>query len=238
MMMLLGMLWAVAAPLLLLLPAAALVWLLRRAGWPAQQGMTGEGQGRTRWAVSLALVAAVVLAVWLPERLAFGQLCDSLGAPTVLRTEPADGFFLDDGTANSFGMRYLQEEGFRWIEARSIDHRNAYTRYTRGDDGRITETEIPALTAAHRLAAESEELDSSTGVQRLTLTRRDTGTVLASAASAHFQGGTARWLLGMWGTASCPSPITPAGSQAFQQTYHLARDALRPAAGASQPPSR
>lgn len=224
-MMLVGMAWALLAPLLLLIPAAALSWLLHRAGWPPR--------ARLRWPLAVGTVAAVVLAVWLPQRLQFARLCDELGSPQILQTAQADGFFLDDSTANSFGMRYLQEEGFAWMEARSIDKRDAYTRYSRGADGRITSAETPALTAAYRLQAVDDELPGGTHVQRLQLTRMDTGAVLASAASANFQGGHARWVLGMWGSATCPSLMSPTGSRAFGQTWHLARDALRPAGAAS-----
>jgi hypothetical protein len=49
---------------------------------------------------------------------------------------------------------------------------------------------------------------------------------MAQAASANFDGGTAKWVLGAWGSASCPNPVTTAGSAAFQATYHLARDTL------------
>jgi hypothetical protein len=224
-MMLVGMAWALLAPLLLLIPASVLVRWMRWRGWP--------GQARWRWPVALGAVAAAVLAMWLPQRWQFARLCDSLGPPQILQTAQADGFFLDDGTANSFGMRYLQEEGFAWLEARSIYRRDAYTRYTRQDDGRITSTETEALTATYRLQTTNEDLPAGTHVQRLALTRIDTGALLASAASAHFQGGHARWVLGTWGSATCPNPVTPAGSQAFRQSRHLARDALRPAGAAS-----
>lgn len=224
-MMLVGMVWALLAPLLLLIPAAVLSWLMRRAGWPAR--------ARLRWPLAVGAMAAAVLAVWLPQRLQFARPCNELGSPQILQTAQADGFFLDDSTANSFGMRYLREEGFAWMEAPSIYRRDAYTRYTREADGHITSAEVGALTAAYRLHAVDEDLADGTHVQRLQLTRIDTGAVLASAASANFQGGHARWVLGMWGSASCPNPVTPAGSRAFQQTYHLARDVLRPVSAAS-----
>jgi hypothetical protein len=218
--MLVGMAWALLAPLLLLIPVAVLVRWMQHRNWPAQ--------ARRRWPLALGTVATLVLAVWLPQRWQFAQLCNDLGPPQILQTAQADGFFLDDTTANSFGMRYLQAEGFAWLEARSIDKRDAYTRYTREADGRITSTETGALTAAYRLQATNEDLPGGTHVQRLALTRIDTGALLASAASAHFQGGHARWVLGMWGSATCPTPVTPAGSRTFQKTRHLARDALRP----------
>lgn len=224
-MMLVGMVWALFAPLLLLIPAAGLGWLLHRRGWPARSTL--------RWPLAVGVVGTAVLAVWLPQRLQFAQLCDDLGPPQILQTAQADGFFLDDGTANSFGQRYLLEEGFAWMEARSIYKPDAYTRYSRATDGYIASEETTALTAAYRLHAANDELPDGTHVQRLQLTRIDSGVVLARAASANFHGGHARWVLGMWGSASCPNPVTPAGSRAFMQTRHLARDALRPAGAAS-----
>lgn len=172
MLMLVGMLWALPAPLLLLLPAAALVWAMRRAPWPGPGVRNLARQQRRRWVLALGLVAATVLALWLPQRWQFSRLCASLGPPQVLQT---------------------------------------------------------ALTAAYTVLSAHEDLDGGTHVQRQRISRRDTGAMLASAASAHFQGGRARWLLGMWGAASCPNPVTAAGSRAFQQTDHLARDTLRPA---------
>ena len=124
-MMLLGLLWAAAAPLLLLLPAALLAHGLQRAR-PAWSH-------RRRRAVAGALTLAAVATLWVPERLHFAQLCTDLGPPRVLQRAQADGIFLDDPTANSFGTRYLYDEGFTWMEARSIYRRDAFTRYRKVD---------------------------------------------------------------------------------------------------------
>lgn len=74
---------------------------------------------------------APVGGVWYVDHQAFVRVCQQYGVPVVTRTAQVDGFFLDDGTANSFGMRYLQSEGFQWMEARSIYRRDAFVRYTR-----------------------------------------------------------------------------------------------------------
>lgn len=216
-MTLIGLLWAIAAPLLLLIPVALLAGLLRRwrPAWPR----------RRRWGLAGAVTAAVVAVLWLPQRLQFAALCDGLGPPRIEARAAVAGFFLDDGTANSFGMRYLHEEGFEWIEARSIYRRDAYTRY-RKVDGRIEQQEIDRLSAAHVFTSTHEELPGGVSVQRQVIREREGGRLLAHAASARFDGGIAKWVLGAWGSANCPNPVTTAGSAAFQATYHLARDTL------------
>jgi hypothetical protein len=216
-MTLIGLLWAIAAPLLLLMPVALLAWLLGRwrPAWPR----------RRRWGLAAAATAALVALSWLPQRLQFAALCDGLGPPRIEARAAVAGFFLDDGTANSFGMRYLHDEGFDWIEARSIYRRDAYTRY-RKVDGRIEQQEIDHLTAAHVFTSTHERLPGGVQVHRQFIRERASGRLMAQAASANFDGGTAKWVLGAWGSASCPNPVTTAGSAAFQATYHLARDTL------------
>lgn len=216
-MMLLGFVWAVAAPLLLLIPAALLAWLLRRhrPAWPP----------RRRWALALGATLAIVAIAWLPARLRFAALCDELGPPRIAARAAVPGFFLADGTANSFGMRYLHEEGFDWIEARSIVRRGGYTRYRKVGD-RIESEEIDEPTATHGLESTHESRPGGVSVSRQVIRERASGRVLAEAASARFDGGPAKWVLGAWGSAHCPNPVTAEGSRRFQATYQLARDTL------------
>lgn len=228
-MTLLGLLWAMAAPLLLLLPWLLVVRVLSAVALPQRLGVGPDRERRVRWATAAALVLAVVLALWLPPRLRFARLCDELGPPRIDAVVQADGFFLDDSTANSFGMRYLHDEGFAWIEARSIYRRDAYTRYT-WTPGGIQTQEVEALTARYSVVALHEpSADGDVSVHRLQVLERDSGRVLASAANANFLGGPAKWVLGAYGSAHCPNPISAAGGEAFQRNYHLARDTLRPA---------
>lgn len=217
-MLLLGFIWALGAPLLLLLPVALLARLLHRA--------RPQWRRRSRWGLAAALTAAVVLTLWLPGRLRFAQHCAALGPPRIDARAQADGLFLDDGTANSFGMRYLQEEGFAWIEARSIHRRGGFTRYRKVGE-RIEQQEIDALTAAYVVQSQYEVSSGGLSTQRTTVSERASGRVLASAASARFDGGAAKWVLGIYGSAQCPNPLTAAGSAAFRAEYHLARDTLR-----------
>lgn len=215
-MMLLGFLWAVAAPLLLLLPVVLLTRALACSGWPR----------RRRLALASTLTLAVVALLWLPPRLQFARLCDELGPPRIDARTRVDGFFLDDSTANSFGMRYLHDEGFSWLEARSIYQRDAFTRYVKQGD-RIDSQEVATLSASHAVSSQYEVRPGGVSVQRTVVSERASGRVLASAASARFDGGPAKWVLGSYGSAQCPNPITAAGNAAFQATYHLARDTLR-----------
>jgi hypothetical protein len=59
---------------------------------------------------------------------------------------------------------------------------------------------------------------------RTEVRERASDRLLAQAAQAHSDGGRAKWVLGAWGTSSCPS----AGSRDWSRWYHLARDVLRP----------
>lgn len=215
--MLLGFVWAVAAPLLLLIPVALLTRLLRqrRPAWTP----------RRRRVVAVGATLAVVLLAWLPGRLRFATLCDELGLPRIEARAAVAGFLLDDSTAHSFGMRYLLEEGFDWIEARSIVRPGGTTRYRKAGD-RIEQDEIDQPTAAHVLQSTHESHPGGVSISRQVIRERAGGRVLAQAASARFDGGPAKWVLGAWGSASCPDPVTAEGNRRFQASYHLARDTL------------
>jgi len=217
-MMLIGVLWAMLAPLLLAIPVWALHRLLAvvRPAWPA----------RRRLALAAAAVATGVLALWLPARLQFARLCDEIGMPRVVERVKVDGFFLDDSTANSFGMRYLHEEGFEWIEARSIRRRDGYTRYRKTAQG-IQSEEIAEPSASVQVSSVLTMGAGPASVQRTVITDRHSGRVLATAGSAHFGGGPARWVLGAYGSASCPNPASPSENAAWSLGYHLAKATLR-----------
>ena len=202
-MTLIGLLWAMLAPLLLLPLAWVLVKLLR-----------------LRWPASLGIVAVVTLVVWLPERLAFHNRCVAMGEPTILKTVNADGFFLDDPTANSFGMRYLQKPGFLWLEARSIYNRSKFTRYDK-DGEKINQREIDDLTAQYVLTSTLSE-EGSWNVSRTEISDLSSGEKLAWAESGNFDGGIAKWVLGAYGTSHCPSD-----SDTFKKMYELAWETLR-----------
>jgi hypothetical protein len=216
-MMLIGFIWAIFAPLLMLIPILA-VYLV--AGWiPILKSKTQ----RLFFAATITLLA--VVSMWLRASINFDAHCEAIGTPQIFEKRKVDGFFLNDSTANSFGMRYLQDEGFLWIEARSIYNRNGFTRYELTKTG-ITQREVDRLTATIEVKSEfSEDSISSTSI--VTIKDMQTQTVLARAANAHFNGGTVRIVLGAWGTRTYPSPLSTAGSEAFNQFYHLAKLTLR-----------
>lgn len=224
-MMLIGLIWAAFAPLLLLLPVLLLQWLMRRAGWPGARGVAGRRARAWRWGTAAALVAVAVAGLWLPDRLAFAGRCDAMGGARILERRPVAGFFLDDDTANSFGMRYLQQEGFDWIEARSLTRTGGFIRYENTPQG-VRGREVDALAAEVEVVR--LELPRSSGVsgQQLLIRDRATGRELAHAGSMYFDGGRARWVLGAWGTASCPDSLRDRGDRSFAAFYYLARDTL------------
>jgi hypothetical protein len=218
-MMLLGLVWAMGAPLLIVLIGA----ILDRASSRLFPAVSRP----VRRAASFGLPFLLVAVLWWGDRAEFNAQCARLGRSIVHETRSVDGFFLDDSTANSFGLRYLQEEGFQWMEARSIYARNRFTRYER-DGPEIRSREVDAISANVAVIAAHERLSPWTSAQRVTITDRLTGQVLATAAQAHFNGGRAYWLLGAWGSGSCPDPASSDGSIEFNRFYHLARLTLRP----------
>ena len=214
--MIIGLIWAVFAPLLLAVGVWGLVLVARKASVPKPWRTWGP----------VIVVAGLTLAFWVPERLAFKNHCDASSKATILETADADGFFLDDPTANSFGMRYLQEEGFSWLEARSIYDRSRFTRYEMVD-GKIEQREIDQTSAEYtvRSKLKIERLWSTTETE---IFRTKTGAKMAWANDSHFEGGTAKWVLGVYGTATCPDPRSTEGSEHFLDFYHLAKNTLRP----------
>lgn len=234
-MMLLAMIWVVIAPVSLLLPIWALYkglvalavperWFVR---WMPDRWRT------LRVGLATVLVVCPVALIWYMDHQAFAQVCQQYGKPVIYRTTQTDGFFLDDGTANSFGMRYLQTDGFAWMEARSIYQRDAFVRYSRAADGHITETPQATQTARYIVVGSSEQPYTHTSVMRTRIidTQASAGAQeLAHAAMVHFNGGRLHWVLGIYGSDSYPSVMTD--SATWRAAYDLVRNTLNPAASA------
>jgi hypothetical protein len=214
---LIGIIWAAFAPVLMLVPGCALYLAAGRIHRIKTR--------KQRIAVAAAITLSTVFAIWLRDSARFDAHCAAVGTSQIFEKRKVEGFFLDDGTANSFGMRYLQEEGFRWIEARSIYNRNGFTRYEL-DGTRISQKEIRELTAAVEVKADFAE-DSIASTTLLIIRDRQTDKVLARAGNSYFNGGSARIVLGAWGTRSCHSHGSSAGSEEFNRFYHLAKLTLR-----------
>ena len=212
-MMLVGILWAALAPVSLVLAAALLAWLLRKVGV------------RRALPLAVAAVAAPVALFWLLDRSEFVRVCEREATPIIFRHAKADGIFLNSGTSNSFGMRYLHDEGFRWIEAPSIYKRGAWVRYERTANGAITTADIPAISARYEVWEVFTQPYHHTGLSQTLVIDRATGEVLAKAGSATFDGGRMNAVLGAWGSRSCPSALD--SSAAFSDFYHLAKNTLR-----------
>lgn len=213
-MMLFGLIWAVLAPLLLVPVILLVAYALRRMGK----------------AVALAGAAAIVL---LPvgilyglDRSDFSRFCRETGRPLIVRRAVADGIFLNSETANSFGTRYVLQEGFTWMERQDIYNRSGFVRVARLADGTLGEEKIAAVSARYEVRETFETGAGRYGGLRIVVIDRQTGEEMARAADAQFNGGRLWWLLGAYGSTSCLSPLTdPAG---FDAHYHLARDTLRP----------
>ena len=204
-MMLIGVIWAALAPLILVALIIALAWWLRRKRVP----------GAVLWAMAVVLLPVTM--VWWWDRAEFIGVCTGEGKPVIFRKAMAEGVFLNSGTSNSFGMRYLHEEGFSWIEAPNIYQRDAWVRYERsgaksnnsnGTAANITTTEISAITARYEVREDSSRPFSHTSLSQTKIIDRTSGEVLAKAGSAHFSGGRMKWVLGAWGARNCPSAMS------------------------------
>ena len=181
-----------------------------------------------RRAASFGLPFLIVAVLWWGDRSEFDEQCASLGRSIVHETRSVDGIFLDDSTANSFGMRYLQEEGFQWMEARSIYARNRFTRYER-DGPEIRSREVDVISASVAVTATHVRLSPWTSAQRVTITNRSTDRCwrrrhkpISTGTSVPPAGGMGIWFV----PGSC---FIGDGSIEFNRFYHLARLTLRPA---------
>lgn len=211
-MMLVGVLWAIFAPLGLLIIAGLIATALRRFG---------------RWiaiaAASIVTLVPVAL-LWSGDHAEFSSVCAQTRAK-ISSTGKADGILLNSETANSFGTRYIYDEGFSWFEARDIYNREKWVRYQREPDGRITSHPVVTPEAHYEVRETYARPFTHTGLTVVSVIDRTNGVELGHAGNAQFDGGRAKWLLGAWGSSQCPSGmLDPEGFRAF---YHLAHDTLR-----------
>jgi hypothetical protein len=224
-MTLVGLLLAVLGPLLLLLPLALLYFLFRRAGLGARLGLSPVNARLLHLAAAAGIVLGAVLATYLPGRIAFERLCQELAEPRIHERVRAEGFFLDDLTAASFGQRYVGEEGFAWFETHDLYRRGQYVRYRKQGDNVVSEP-ADELRARHAVKSGVEVRPDGIHVARTAITERDSGRLLAEAHSVIYHGGPLGVVLGVYGLSNCPNPITAEGSRQFNLYYHLVREVL------------
>lgn len=212
-----GFIWAIFAPLMLLLPGYWAYSVAGRLPWAKSR--------KRQVLIAAAATFGVVMGFWLRDVAQFDRQCAINGPAQIFEKRQVDGIFLDDSTANSFGTRYLYDEGFTWMEARSIYNRQGFTRYEKTADG-ISQKETDRITAMVTVKSE-HSTDDISSTTRITITDIPNGKLLASASSSNFNGGSMRWVLGAWGTRSCPAPGTTLGSEEFNRYHHLAKLTLR-----------
>jgi len=175
--------------------------------------------------IAAATVLVPVVGIWTYDHADFMSVCEGEGKPVVFRRDKADGIFLNSETSNSFGMRYLHEEGFLWMEAPSVYTRGTWVRYERGPKGEITTTENVPLTARYEVREDFSRPHTHTDLTQVKVIERQTGELLATAGAVHFSGGTMKWVLGTWGSRSCPTTRTDPDD--FNAYYHLVKNTLR-----------
>lgn len=224
-MMLAGLLLALFGPLLLFLPLAVLYVLLGRAGLGARLGLSPANARLLHLSLAAAVVFGTVLASYLPGRIAFERLCRELAEPRIYDRTRVEGFFLDDTTADSFGLRYVGEEGFAWFETHDIRKRGHFVRYRRSN-GEVTIEPAIEPKADHAVKSTTEVRADTLHVSRTAVIERASGRLLAEAYSVAYHGGPLGWVLGVYGLSHCPDPATAEGGRQFDRYYHLARDVL------------
>jgi hypothetical protein len=175
-----GVLWAAFAPLLLVVAIAVLALMLRRFGVARA------------WVLAAALVLLPVAALYGSDRREFSVLCDEIGLPVIHAKAKADGVLLVSGTASSFGMRYLHDEGFAWIELRDIYRRDGWARAARDDKGRSRRRPSTRRRRATRCARRTRRA-ARRAFCRTQVIDRQTGVEMARGANANFDGGRAKW---------------------------------------------
>lgn len=217
-MTLIGVLWAMFAPLSLV-AIILMLWLaLRRAG-VARAG-----------ALAAVLVVLPVAVVYAWDRIRFSEVCTKIGAPTITRRAAAEGIYLNSSTASSFGARYVLEEGFAWLERQDVYISSGYIRVLRENDAKLREEKILAPTALYEVIETLENRDG-VNVSTTKVIDRGTGEEMARASDATFLGGNMAIFVGAWGSTSCL--IASSDPARFSRYYHLARDTLRPDAAAN-----
>ena len=213
-MMLIGLIWAFFAPAVFVI----LFFILNRYFFKS----TSFSSGSQRYRFIIVIALSPLILIWLPERIKFEQVCRKYGTPIIYKKVKTEGFFLDGSTANSFGMRYLHDDGFKWIEAKSIYNRNEFVRYEKNDQ-KIDQKEISAVTSEYIVKTENDQ-NIKYFNNKMTISHKPTNELLAVAYSFRFDGGYLKWFVGMWGTASCPSAMT--NPDDFRQMYRLVKNTL------------
>lgn len=156
-MFLVGLIWWVAAPLSLVAAVIAVAMLLRKRG-----KVTGLATG-------IAVILIPVALVYAQDRGEFAAICDERTGTQIHKTATPEGILLASETANSFGTRYIYDEGFQWYEARDIYDRNAWVRYQRGENDAITTIAIPHPTARYEVRETHTTASSHTTIDAVTI---------------------------------------------------------------------
>ncbi len=216
----LGIIHAVAAPLLLL----PFFWLAWRHPGRALAARLPERDARWRQPLALTLatgiVALPVLALYLPGRYAYERICEAETRPVIAETTRAEGYFRS--SLYPYEAQLILGQGqFAFVEGPDMYHRGAYIRYTLNAVGDRLATPMDQPSADYLVDDEHAVLSHGISIHRKRIVERASGRELARAASAVYHGGAAAWLLGAHGLSSCPDIRSRAGSRDFDTYYHL-----------------
>jgi hypothetical protein len=180
-----------------------------------------RGMHRGALPVAVGLVLLPVAGLYGHDRWVFVEVCRDIGKPHVTRQVDQKGFLLVSGTANSFGMRYIEPGAFDWLEMADIYRKSEYVRFRRTSSGELTSEQIGEPTAEVEAIESFRQQEYGISVSSTVVKVRSTGEVLAEGARANFSGGRAKWVLGSWGASSCPSD-----GEDFKLYYRLIENTL------------
>jgi hypothetical protein len=219
-----GTVLALFGPLLLL----PVVWVVYRAARSIFRRSAPDSalstQRGTALAVAVLLVASVLLASYLPGRMAFDRLCRQNAVPVLIDSVSVPGFY----RTHLFPYEAHQyfSQGFAFVEAPDPYTDSTVIRYSLDDDGSLIQETVSEL--------ESEfAVDEQFGTVKWGIMSRakhvyhlESGRTLGIAHNMHYEGGPLSIFLGVYGMSSCPDPITVAGSNWFGTFYNLEKRLL------------
>lgn len=206
MLFLLGLVWAVTAPLL---TSMLLIGLARLSCSVFKIRVSRK-----------RLYIATLLAFWIPlllvhmqQRHAFEQRMQEYNVVSKSLDHIERHIYLDSPTAGSFGSRYMTE-GFT-VDYRPYPTEQKLVQSAQKSDGSITTQTIAQSVARAKIIELHASFDAYSIMQYKAFYDDQ---LIAQSAIGHFQGsGMARWSLGAWGTYSYPA----AGSDSWLNAYYL-----------------
>jgi len=223
-----GVLLAIFGPLLLI-PVTWLVYRGLTRPLVHRLMLQHEHSSARVWVASLsapALVALVMAASYFPGKVEFDRLCAQHATPSISRRVAAEGFY----RARMFPYEarpFLDEGGFRFVEAPDIYNQARFFRYVMSASGAIDQQAIEELQSRYGVEKTFSTMSFGITMNEKIIYVLASREELARAAYIVYAGGPLSLFLGSYALASCPDAASPEGAIAFHTFYNLETTALR-----------